>query len=69
MTTHADPCVSLVMTIHGERHVGFSILSWDEIGKNPKSASDHVKNVILQKHAFGTFFKLSKSSRRDFFSV
>lgn len=58
LTTHADPCVSLViMTLHGEKHVGFSILSWDEIGKNPKSASDHVKNVILQKHAFGTFFK------------
>lgn len=33
LTTHADPCVSLVMTLHGERHVGFSILSWDEIGK------------------------------------
>lgn len=55
MTTNADPCVSLVMTLHGEKHVGFSILSWDEIGKNPESASETcIWNVFQMIEKFST---------------
>lgn len=46
LTTHADPCVSLVMTLHGEKHVGFSIISWDEIGKKSRVC---IRNMHLER--------------------
>lgn len=44
---YVDFCVLLVMILYGEKYVGFSIFSWDEIGKNFKFVLDYVKNVIF----------------------
>lgn len=57
MIIYVDFCVLLVMILYGERYVGFSIFSWDEIGKNFKFVLDYVKNVIFQKYVFRMFFK------------